>query len=105
MARQPAIKLGIACLMALYAKSHLVCNGVNAIHPVNLPVTGCTFDLLFQVGLVIKPAIIGKIHESYPGNGGFSVKVISQFYYLRMPGYDKAVAEKACANRWDTGVC
>ena len=99
MARQPAVKLGIELFVALDAKTHLECNGVNAVHPADLAVAGTAINVPFKMGLMIEPAVIGNVHEPDPGNRGCSVKVMAQLHYLRMPGDDIAVAEKAFAER------
>ena len=104
MARQPAVKLGIELLVACDAKAHLECNGVNAVHPADLAVAGAAINVPFKMGLMIKPAVIRNVHEPDPGHGCCGVKVMPQLHYLRMPGDDRAMAEKAFAERRNAGI-
>jgi hypothetical protein len=104
MARQPAVKLGIMLLVAFDAKAHLECNGVNAVHPADLAVAGAAINVPFKMGLMIKPAVIRNVHEPDPGHGCCGVKVMPQLHYLRMPGDDRAMAEKAFAERRNAGI-
>jgi len=85
--------------MTFDTKPHFESFCWNPVHGLNLSMTFCAFDFLFDVSLVVKQNMFRNIENLFPRRRGLGVKIFVFLLNPRMIGNDVIVTIEAFFNR------